>query len=284
LDIVAADGSPRTVMLDRVTYADWKLIAEQGSASNFKDAVSFTRIGERSAVLRIDSFVNYRQPVDPDTLYAPVFEALAAEGRDQLILDLRRNGGGSTDASQGLFSYLTPTTRRMKLTETFKTLDHDAYVDYINTWEKRAINPPRLAFSKTDAGEYQLRGAFSDATDKIKPAKAAFKGTLTILTSRNNSSGSTNLVSAVRAAREVTLIGEKTGGNPAGTTAGTIFFITLPESGVKLRVPIIRFSNNAGPVEDGQGLSPDIFAPDTVVSLRGERDPAMEAALAQLKT
>lgn len=283
VEIASADGSHQTVTLDRITFADWKTIATTSSARNFKDAVSLTRIGERGAVLRVDSFVNYRQPVDPDSLYAPVFEALKAEGRDQLILDLRRNGGGSTEASQGLFSYLTPTARKMKLTETFKTLDHDAYVDYIDTWDKRAINPPRIAFRKTKAGEYELRGAFSDGTDKVKPAKAAFKGDLTILTSRDNSSGSTNLISTVRAARDVTLIGEKTGGNPAGPTAGSIFFLTLPESGIKLRVPVIRFANNSGAVEDGVGLAPDVFAPDTVASLRDGRDPALEAALARVQ-
>lgn len=283
LDIEAEDGSRRTVALDRVTHAAWRKIVAEDSVTNFKDAVSLSRVGARGAVLRVDTFVNYRQPVDPDSLYAPVFEALAAEGRDQLILDLRKNGGGSTEASQGLFAYLTPETRRMKLSETFKTINHDAYVDYIDTWDTRAINPPRIAFRKTDAGEYELRGAFSDGTDKVKPAKAAFKGTLTILTSRDNSSGSTNLISAVRAARDVTLIGEKTGGNPAGPTAGLIFFLTLPESGIKLRVPVIRFANNSGAVEDGVGLEPDVLAPDTVASLREGRDPAMDTALALLQ-
>lgn len=282
LEITSADGVGRTVALDRVNHADWKAIAGEDSAANFKDAVSFTRVGDRGAILRIDSFVNYRKPVDPDSLYAPVFEALVAEGRDELVLDLRKNGGGSTDASQGLFAYLTPETRRMKLSETFRTLDHDAYVDYINTWDTRAINPPRIAFRKTEAGEYELRGAFSDATDKIKPADAAFNGNLTILTSRDNSSGSTNLIAAVRAARDVTLIGEQTGGNPAGPTAGSIFFMTLPESGIKLRVPVIRFANNSGNVEDGVGLTPDMRVPDTVESLRAGRDPALGAALARI--
>lgn len=283
LEIASADGSKRTVTIDRVIFADWKPIATAANALNFKDAVSLTRIGARGAVLRVDSFVNYRQPVDPDSLYAPVFEALKTEGRDQLVLDLRRNGGGSTDASQGLFAYLTPTARKMKLTETFKTLDHDAYVDYIDTWDKRAINPPRFAFRKTKAGEYELRGAFSDGTDTVKPTKSAFKGDLTILTSRDNSSGSTNLISAVRAARDVTLIGEKTGGNPAGPTAGSLFFLTLPESGIKLRVPVIRFANNSGDVADGVGLAPDIFAPDTVASLRDGRDVALETALTEVQ-
>ena len=116
----------------------------------------------------------------------------------------------------------------MKLRETFKTLNHDAYTDYISTWETRAINPPRIAFKEIGIGEFELRHILSDATDKINPAKVRFEGDLIVLTSRDNSSGSTNLISALRAARDVKLIGEKTGGNPADPTVGTLLFLTLP--------------------------------------------------------
>ena len=153
---------------------------------------------------------------------------MAAEGRDRLILDLRQNGGGSTDANQDLFSYLINKPRCMKLRETFKTLNHDAYTDYISTWETRVINPPRIAFKEIGIGEFELRHILSDATDKINPAKVRFEGDLIVLTSRDNSSGSTNLISALRAARDVKLIGEKTGGNPADPTVGTLLFLTLP--------------------------------------------------------
>ena len=282
LDVVSPSGTARTVQLARVGHDAWKAVAVEDNARAFKDAVSLERVGETSAILRVDTFVNYRDPVDPDSIYAPVFEALREEGRDRLILDLRRNGGGSTDASQGLFAYFIDKTRRMKTAEIFKTLDHSAYVDYISTWDKRVVNPPRIGFTKTETGEYAVRGLFSDATDRIKPAKARFDGELIILTSRNNSSGATNLIASVQAARPVTLVGEATGGNPLGPTAGTIFFLKLPESGVTLRLPVIRQVNNVGDLPKGRGLVPDVEAPVTVDSLRAGRDPAMEAALSLL--
>lgn len=283
LEVQSADGARRTISLDRVGHDDWSSIAIDQGARNFRDAVTLTRVGERSAVLSVDTFINYRQPVDPDTIYGPVFETLRAEGRDQLVLDLRRNGGGSTDASQGLFAYFIDAPRKMKNAQIMKTLNHRAYEDYINTWDKRAINPNRLGFKKTADGEYALRGAFTEDTDTIKPAKAAFQGDLTILTSRDNSSGSTNLISALRHARPVTLIGEQTGGNPAGPTAGSIFFLTLPDSGLTLRLPVFRYENNSGDVVDGVGLTPDVNAPDTVLSLRAGDDPAMATALAIIR-
>ena len=43
-------------------------------------------------------------------------------------------------------------------------------------------------------------------------------------------------------------VGEPTGGNPGGATAGIIFFVKLPNSGIKVRVPVqrtVRFSARA---------------------------------------
>ena len=42
------------------------------------------------------------------------------------------------------------------------------------------------------------------------------------------------------AALWATFIGEKTGGAPTGATAGVIFFLELPASGIKVRVPAQR--------------------------------------------
>ncbi len=273
-------GARRTVALDRVDHGRWTEIAVEQTARNFKDAVTLTPVGDRAAVLSVDTFVNYRQPVDPDTILGPVFERLEAEGRDQLILDLRRNGGGSTDASQGLFSYLIDSPARMKTAQIMRTLDHSGYAEHMSTWDKRAINPNRMGFRKTAEGEYALRGLFTDDTDTIRPARSAFRGDLVVLTSRDNSSGSTNLISALRHQRPLTLVGEATGGNPMGPTAGSIFFLKLPESGFTLRLPAFRYRVNSGQVEDGVGLVPDVAAPDTVASLRAGTDPAMDAARA----
>ncbi|MDJ0643543.1 MAG: S41 family peptidase, partial [Erythrobacter sp.] len=97
------DGSTRELAVPRITFKQWTAIGES-RAANFKDAVTFEPIGDRAGYLRVDTFVNYRQPVDPATIYEPIFAALADEKRDTLILDLRNNGGGSSDASQGLAS------------------------------------------------------------------------------------------------------------------------------------------------------------------------------------
>ncbi|RZV37956.1 MAG: hypothetical protein EX272_04055 [Chromatiales bacterium] len=280
LDIRTVDGERRTLAVGRLTFDAWTALGDQsGTRRNFKDAVSFERIGDKSAYLSVDTFVNYRSPVDPDTIYGPIFETIREEGRDSLILDLRKNGGGSTDASQRLVAHLIGRKLQIKTDMRAATLDLNGLRPHLDTWDKRALNPSRFAFRANPDGTYSLRRFFTDDLDTVRPDHSAFEGELVILTSSGNSSGSTNLIAVLNGLGRATLVGEKTGGSAEGPTAGLLFTLTLPESGVRARLPFFRIYNNTTAIEPGLGVTPDIEAPLTVAAFRAGRDPALEAAL-----
>ena len=280
LTVRGADGDLRQVEVQRVGHTAWtQLLASSGAARDFKDAITFERVGDKAAYLRVDTFVNYRNPVKPGKIYDPVFKALRKEGRDTLILDLRNNGGGSSDASQGLVKRLIPQKMQFKTDMRVATLDLDGLREHLWTWDKRALNPNPLGFKKNEDGTYSLRSLLTDEMDTLKPHRFAFQGRLIILTSTNNSSGSTNLISVLKDLPNTTLVGERTGGNPEGPTAGVLFTLTLPESGIKTRLPFFRYTNNVTNVEPGMGVTPDVLAPMTVAAFLAQQDPAYDAAL-----
>lgn len=277
LSVKSADGATRDVSVGRISFEDWSALATTGS-SEFKDAITFERIGEKAAYLSVDTFVNYRAPVSPQDLYGPVFEALRNEGRDTLILDLRRNGGGSTDASQGLIANLIATQRPIKREMRIATLDHAPWEGMLRTWDQRAINPDPRGFIKNEDGSYTLRDGIMDETAPVSPTDVAFNGRLLILTSADNSSGSTNLIAHLASRSNTVTIGERTGGSAEGPTAGVVFFLTLPESGVVARIPMFRQWNNVDSFEEGMGVTPDEVVPMTVAAYRMGADPALDRA------
>ncbi len=281
--IETSSGETKTVQVQRVHYDDWRALGQQdGVAANFADAVTFDRIGDKGAYLRIDTFVNYRKPVDPDQIYDPIFNALKSENREYLILDLRQNGGGSHDASRGLLNRIMTVRKDFNQDVRVNTLDLDGLKEHLSTWEKRALNPNPLAFKKNDDGTYSFR-KFAGQHGKIRPKRNAFEGKLIVLTSHSNSSGSAAILAHLKDTGRATFIGEKAGGSAEGATAGVLFTLTLPESGIRTRIPVIRAYHNIQSFEPGLSVSPDIKAPMTVEAFREGRDPAFEAALKSIK-
>ena len=279
LTIRKLNGDIADVIAPRINYDAWTELGNRsGLARNFKDAVTFERLGDNAAYVRVDTFVNYRVPVKPDTIYGPIFKAIKDEQRDTLIVDLRNNGGGSSDASHGLVAHLIKKPMRLKKEMRVATLNLDGLRDHMFTWDKRALNPNPLGFKKNEDGTYSLRRFVSEDMKTVKPNRHAFTGKLILLTSNNNSSGSTNIISVLKGLGRATLIGEKTGGSAEGPTAGILFTLTLPESGIKTRVPFFRYFNNVPSFEHGLGMNPDIEAPMTYEAFLEKRDPALEKA------
>lgn len=280
LEIETPDGTRKSLIVPRISFENWSDLGKaSGVTRDFKDAVRFENTSQNAAYLAIDTFVNYRNPVDPDTVYDPIFDKLAEDGTEFLILDLRENGGGSSDAQNGLLNRLANRAKAFSRDVRVNTLNLDGLRQHLWTWDQSAMNPNKLAFKKNDDGTYSFR-KFAGQHGKIKPTKNAFKGRLLVLTSHSNSSGSAALLAHLKDMKRATFIGEEAGGSAEGPTAGLLFTLTLPESGIKTRIPAIRYYHNISSFEPGLSTSPDIYARMTVEDFREKRDPALEAAIA----
>ena len=282
LTLANAHGTTRTATVERIGLAAQReLPIDLDGPSNFADAVSLDIRHDGVAVLTVDTFVNYRQTVKPDTIFAPLFGSIKDAGVTHLIVDLRLNGGGSDDARDRLFAHLI--TERAELVHEIqaRTLDLTGLREHITTWEKRALHPSRLWFKKLDDKHYRLRTWMVGLKLHIKPAKNAYDGKLTVLTSTQNSSGSTLLIGALQALGRAHLVGERTGGNLAGPTAGTVFFLTLPVSKIVLRLPVLRSVTLYDPADRGLGVKVDTLVERSFDDARAGRDVVMQRALAQ---
>ena len=162
---------------------------------------------------------------------------------------------------------------------TINTLDFAESKSYLWTWDKSALNPSRLGFSKNPDGTYDMRSFVMEELQMVKPDKSQFQGLLIVLTSKSNSSASTNLLAALKNHREVTMIGEEIGGSLEGVTAGVIFFMTLPESKLRTRLPALRHYNDIDNFENGKGIKPDINVEQSIVAFKNKQDIIYQAAI-----
>ncbi|MEM9233992.1 MAG: S41 family peptidase, partial [Pseudomonadota bacterium] len=282
LSVRRGDGPGEDMVVARLTFNDYtEITGEKMFSSNFVDAVRYEPLGEDAAYLAVDTFINYRKPVKPDNIYGPIFKQMAKEGRTKLILDLRRNGGGSTDAQTGLVKWIIrePLQQAEAVWTRANSIDEDLK-PYLSTWNKAALNPDPRWFEDLGNGYYKVISRRAGAPGgPLKPKRDAFTGELVLLTSTDNASGVTHLLAALKGAGRGTFVGEPTGGSATGATAGIIMYLNLPESGITVRVPLQRtVIANGDQFDPRLGITPDILAEDTKESFFAGADPALEAA------
>lgn len=279
-----AQGNTRTQRFPAVSFKEWRKIPSKKPANqNFVDAVSHKILDDKTAYLNVMTFVNYRRPVDPVTVLQPVFKDINASGAEHLIIDLRDNGGGSTDAMVGLMRFLMDRPFAMCTKIRLKTIDLTAFEDVINTWDKNALKPNPAWFTKLPDNQGYLMNTEVDpiSLGTHEPHADAFKGRVTVLTSPANASGSTRCANILKGNNRARLVGGETGGSSEGATAGVIFFLKLPHSGIIVRVPAQQAYAAVERFNPGKGLIPDVAVSQTVADYRAGRDTILEAALQQ---
>ena len=77
------------------------------------------------------------------------------------------------------------------------------------------------------------------------------------------------------------LFGEATGGNRRGINEGAFFFVNLPGSGITSIFLVGYYPTTAEP---DAGLDPDVFVSKFADDIAHGKDPAMEAALAWIRS
>jgi C-terminal processing protease CtpA/Prc len=281
LTLRSAGGETRTVSVAAVDETASLAARGQSQAmANFSDpgAVSWQRSGE-SAVLKVSTFVNYRTPVDADAVFGAVFSEIGASGATQLVLDMRKVGGGSTDVMESLLRHLIRQPITIGGPSRVRTHDFAQYREHLSTWNESALTVPASALTPESNGLFILSPEIDGGTDVLQPAPNAWQGPLTVLIGEGNESGLTILLAELRDEREALFIGQPTGGSAQGPTAGVIAFLTLPESQIVVRVPLRWNATSYQGFELGQGIAPDILVQETVADVRAGRDVTLERAL-----
>ena len=152
------------------------------------------------------------------------------------------------------------------------TLSRGLYVS-AKLWVENVVRGPNMMFIAwpmcrrrilypsvrgTVAVEYmRLRSAFSTATD----------------------------VSSILFSRGLaTFYGEETGGGYYGNTSGITTTVTLPNTGFRLRLPLIRYETNVREIFPiGSGVVPHYPISETVESLRSEEDELLNYVIKTIK-
>jgi C-terminal processing protease CtpA/Prc len=227
--------------------------------NNKKPKYSFNEINDTTDVLQINSFSglekkNYKQFLDS------VFNRIKDKSTNQLIIDLRNNGGGNSKYGAILLAYINVTKYRCNQKMQIKTSKPEK--KYIRKNHIKWYMYPFAFFSKTKrALLFKKNGSLTDLNlqdEKLKTIKHPYKGKVCVLSSNNTYSAAADFAVAFRYAERGLIVGDTIGQPYFGFI--DMIPVILPNSHITGGVSFKKYEYiGANEENKKQGIPPDIY-------------------------
>ena len=212
--------------------------------------------------------------------FRQTFRTLKNSNLHNLAIDIRGNGGGEISNYVLLSKYIRNTPFKVADTATSVAKSLHPYARYIKNGFINSLGLTFFTGRKKD-GRYHF-GYWDRHTVKPK-RKNHFSGNVYVLTNGLTFSASTLFCNSVKGQDNVKLVGEETGGGWYGNSGILIPDIILPNTKIKVRLPLFRLVQYHHISTKGSGVTPDIFVPPSVKDVRNNVDRKMETVKALVR-
>ncbi len=239
---------------------------------------NFKWLNDQTAIMEINSFAVFNKGFDFNKFYLNSVNEYQQKQGKNLIIDIRKCEGGNTDATQ-LIRYLTKNNIEIKSEQdcwAYLKIDSTLkpYVDN-KKWAFGWFSMNPNYFTKLPSGQYRSKS--SDKPQIITPESTHIEGDIYLLTSATNSSAGYVAANVFKKNHLATLVGQTTGGNQKGITAGALFFMLLPNTKIEVDVPLIGMDYDLAKTRPDAGISPDVYVKPNIEDAVKGIDTEMEA-------
>lgn len=204
------------------------------------------------------------------------FKFIENKNINDLIIDIRKNGGGNSRIGDYFLTYLTdkPYTMYSKGKTKYSRTKKNEMSQFIPKWASffpfcYLFQEPRMIYCKPDGYIKEWQGV----PKKHQISKPFFCGNTYILIGSNTFSSATDFASVFKDYSFGTLIGEETGG--LATCYGDVLSFTMPNSGLQFGVSHKYFVRPGG-FDDGKGVIPDYEMKQSIDDTKNGIDTVLE--------
>ncbi|GAB3639663.1 S41 family peptidase [Spirosoma arcticum] len=244
---------------------------------------TFGWLDANTALMRINTFANWKTEFDFGKFYDESIAEFVQKNGQNLIIDSRRNEGGDFENGKKLIRHLITTPVVLdELQDCWAYTSMDSSLSpYIqNRWGYEWRYRPTSNFDRLPSGQYREKG--NRSPEPVQPATPHLSTHIYLLTSATNSSAGLLFANALKTQKLATLVGQTTGGNQKGITAGALFFMQLPNSGIEVDVPLIGMDYNEAAKRPDAGVAPDVYVKPDVMDVVSGIDTEMNVVRARI--
>ncbi|MDB5230507.1 MAG: peptidase family [Chitinophagaceae bacterium] len=205
--------------------------------------------------------------------YYSAFKKLKKDSIQNLVIDLRQNGGGSIGNSTLLTRYLI--NQPFHVADTVAAVSRRMrYGSYIHPSWLYWLSMNLFTHQESD-GRFHMRIL---EKHKYKPKKKNhFNGNVFIIQGGYTFSAATMFISSVLHQSNVTTVGEETGGGYYGNTAVHLPAIVLPNSRIRVILPLFHMVFDSTREKTGRGIFPKVMIPPSSAAIKAGTDSKVEA-------
>ncbi len=248
---------PFTVELPAVRFTKFKVKHAKYPFKKFEfKQFKFQILNDSVAYMSVPSFDS--EAASYSSFYGDCFEKVTEKDIKHLIIDLQDNGGGSEGNENLLYSYLQwdifPKYKSVSMTPIIYNDRKNENSIKFDKWEHKGQYAER--------GDFTLSSSYYSTHSYQKPDKAhVYDGKLYVLISGATFSGGAEFCSMVKMNNRGIFIGEETGGTFEGNVSGYAENIKLPNTKIRVSIPVVNFRMNVDPAIKGRGIMPDFEVP-----------------------
>jgi C-terminal processing protease CtpA/Prc len=193
------------------------------------------------------------------------FKSIKQQGIEHVVFDLRENGGCNIMNSTKLSQYLVK--QPFKLADTVAAISRKfRYGQYIRPSLAYKISMFVTSNRKRADGRYHF--AYFEKHSFKPKKKYHFDGDVYLIQGGYSFSATTLFINSLKGQQNVTVVGEETGGGSYGNSAVHLPQVVLPNTKIRIVLPVYRLVMDASKPKNGRGIIPDIELKPSSLAIR----------------